>query len=108
MSRPALIAAAALAAVLAATGCGTAYENRIEGSLTRAGLSEPVAACVAERMVDQLSKPEIRAIGRLGGEAKDRPDGMSLAEFLARHRGALDTRTYGVLARAGLVCAATA
>lgn len=91
--------------LLALAGCNAAYESRIETSLTRAGLSAPAAACVAERMVDQLSKSEIRAIGRLGGKARERPEGMGLAEFLARHRGELDTRTYGVLARAGVACA---
>jgi hypothetical protein len=104
MPRPVPVALAALALA----GCNAAYENRIESSLTGAGLSEPVAACVAERMVDQLSKSEIRAIARLGGKAKDRPKGMSLTQFLARHRGELDTRTYGVLTRAGVVCAITA
>jgi hypothetical protein len=103
MHKPAFLLAA-----LALAGCNATYENRIESSLADAGLSPPVAACIAERMVDQLSKSEIRAIGRLGGEAKDRPRGMSLTEFLARHRGELDTRTYGVLTRAGVVCAITA
>jgi hypothetical protein len=108
MTRPCLAFALALAAGLAVTGCNAAYENRIESSLANAGLSQPVAACIAERMVDQLSKSEIRAIGRLGEKAKDRPRGMSAAEFLAHHRGELEPRTYATLTRAGVVCAITA
>jgi hypothetical protein len=106
MPRPLLTGAAAGALLLA--GCNAAYENRIESSLTGAGLSQPVAACIAERMVDQLSKSEIHAIGRLGQKAKERPSGMSVAEFLAHHRGELEPRTYASLTRAGVVCAITA
>jgi hypothetical protein len=98
----------ALAAASALAGCSAAYENRIESSLTGAGLSQPVAACIAERMVDRLSKSEIRTIGRLGEKAKARPAGMSVTEFLAHHRGELEPRTYATLTRAGVVCAITA
>ena len=45
-----------LAAAFALAGCSTLYENRIESKLVDAGLSPPVATCLAERMVDRLSR----------------------------------------------------
>ena len=59
-------------------------------------------------MVDQLSKSEIHAIARLKGKADADLPKTGLVEFLRRHRGALDARTYRVLTRAGVVCSVTA
>ena len=94
--------------LLALAGCGAVYENRIESALVGAGVREPVAQCVAERMVDQLSKEQIHDIARLKDKADKTLPKMGMVEFLRRHRGALDTHTYGVLTRAGVVCSLTA
>jgi hypothetical protein len=94
-------------AALALAGCGAVYENRIESALVSAGVREPVATCVAERMVDQLSKSQIHDIARLKSRVhKDRPK-MNILELLRRHGGELDTHTVSVLTRAGLVCSVT-
>ncbi len=96
------------AALLALAGCGAVYENRIETALVGAGLKEPVATCIAERMVDQLSKSQIHDIARLKDRVdKDLPK-MSAREFLRRHGGELDAHTVSVLTRAGVVCSVTA
>jgi hypothetical protein len=96
-----------LLALAAFSGCGAVYENRIESALVDAGLREPVATCIAERMVDQLSKEQIHSIARLKDKVdKDLPK-MNAVEFLRRHGGALDTHTVSVLARAGVVCSVT-
>ena len=95
-----------LAVPLAA--CGAVYENRIESALVGAGLSEPVAACIAERMVDQLSKEQIHQIAALKDKADRNVPKSGMVEFLRRHGGDLDTHTYGVLTRAGVVCSITA
>ena len=96
-----------LLALPALAGCGAVYENRIESALVGAGLREPVAQCIAERMVDQLSKEQIHSIARLKDKVdKDLPK-MNAVEFLRRHGGALDARTVSVLTRAGLVCSVT-
>jgi hypothetical protein len=99
---------APLLALSALAGCGAVYENRIESALVGAGLREPLAECIAGRMVDQLTKSQIHDIARLKNKVdKDLPK-MSAVEFLRRHRGALDTHTYSVLTRAGVVCSVTA
>ena len=92
----------------AIAGCGAVYENRIESALVGAGLREPVAQCIAERMVDQLTKAQIHQIARLKDKVdKDLPK-MSVVQFLRRHGGELDTHTVSVLTRAGVVCSVTA
>jgi hypothetical protein len=99
---------APLLALAALSGCGAVYENRIENALVGAGLREPVAQCIAERMVDQLSKSQIHDIARLKNKVdKDLPK-MSMIQFLRRHGGDLDTHTVSVLTRAGVVCSVTA
>ena len=45
---------------LALAGCATP-ETRIRTALTEAGLSKPVASCMADRMVDRLS-PQPQAL----------------------------------------------
>ena len=100
--------AAPLLALCALAGCGAVYENRIESALVGAGLREPVARCIAERMVDQLTKAQIHQIAALKGKAdKDLP-GMSMVQFLRRHGGDLDPHTVSVLTSAGVVCSVTA
>jgi hypothetical protein len=98
---------APMLALCALAGCGAVYENRIEGALVDAGVREPVAECVAERMVDQLSKSQIHDIARLRGKADKNLPKMSMLDFLRRHRGDLDTHTVSVLTRAGVVCSVT-
>lgn len=95
------IAAAGLA------GCSLYAESRVRSALVEAGLSPPMAECIAERMVDRLSNDQLRSLGRLGELRKDGPGGMSSREFLSRYRGALDPEVYAVLARAGIGCAIT-
>ena len=94
-----------LLAGLALSGCATVYENHIESKLVHAGLSRPVAACVADRMVDRLSRRQLDSIGRLAGGSR-RPVGeMSLEQFLRHYHAALDPDVYRVLIGAGVHCA---
>ncbi|HEX8579310.1 MAG TPA: hypothetical protein VF655_06920 [Allosphingosinicella sp.] len=98
---PPLLALATLA------GCGAVYENRIESALTGAGVREPVAQCVAGRMVDQLSKAQIHEIAALKSKVDKSLPKMGIAQFLRRHGGDLDAHTISVLTRAGVVCSVT-
>jgi hypothetical protein len=98
---------APMLALCALAGCGAVYENRVEGALVDAGVREPVAQCVAERMVDQLSKSQIHDIARLKDKADKNLPKTGMLDFLRRHRGELDTHTVSVLTRAGVVCSVT-
>ena len=92
-----------LAAAFALAGCSAIYENRVESKLVDAGLSPPVAACMAERMVDRLSRKQLHDIGRLAGAG--RKADMNLRQFLRQYRAAVDPEVYSVLTTAGLRCA---
>lgn len=97
----------ALLAVLALPGCGQYYESRVRSALMDAGLSRPMAQCMAERMVDRLSTDQLQSLGRLGEMRKGESGGMTSGQFLDRYRRALDPEVYQVLARAGIGCALT-
>ena len=66
-----------LLALLTLSACAMP-ESRLRAGLVEAGLSEPLAACMAERMVDRLSLTQLRRLADLkyAGRAGN------LAEFL--------------------------
>jgi len=83
------------------SGCAVP-EGRLRAGLEHAGLSRPMAACMAERMVDRLSLMQLRRIGDLprAGEA------VSVAEFLHRVRSLGDAQVLSVSAGAAAICEA--
>jgi hypothetical protein len=94
----------ALASTFALAACAATYESRIESSLVNAGLSRPVAGCMAERMVDRLSGEQLRSLGRLSG-LRGNVGNMRVDEFLRRAGMLVDPEVYAVITRAGLGCA---
>lgn len=98
MRNAARIPALALPALLAS--CAVP-EARLRAGLINAGLSEPMAACMAERMVDRLSLAQLSRIGdlpRARGAA-------SVPEFLHRARSLRDPEILTVSSAAAAVCA---
>ena len=85
---------------LALAACATP-EARVRTGLTNAGLSAPMAACMAERMVDRLSLIQLRRLGDLPYARDER----SVAGFLHRVRALRDTEIWGVTSAAAAVCA---
>ncbi|MBL0923883.1 MAG: hypothetical protein IBJ12_05370 [Sphingomonadaceae bacterium] len=96
--------------LLAATGlagCATP-ETRVRTALIDAGLSKPVASCMADRMVDRLS---LIQLNRLSGLKKLRGADMrkiTVEEFLKRTRSLQDPEILGVVTSSGLICAVKA
>ncbi len=58
------IALGSLTLLLALSACATP-ETRIRIALTDAGLSKPIAACMADRMVDRLSLVQLNRLNGL-------------------------------------------
>jgi hypothetical protein len=85
-------------ALLAA--CATP-ETRLRTGLENAGLSQPMAACMAGRMVDRLSLMQLRRIGDLPYARDER----SVSGFLRRVRALRDTEILTVTSAAAGVCA---
>ncbi len=100
MKRIALVSLAALAL----SACATP-ETRIRTALMDAGLSQPMAACMADRMVDRLSLVQLN---KLGGLKKLRSQDMrkvTVDEFLRRTRALQDPEILSVATSSAVICA---
>ncbi len=95
----ALVALGAGATLLA--GCARP-ETRLRDGLVRAGLAEPLAGCMAGRMVDRLSLMQLRRIGDLPQARR----AGSIDDFLHRVRALGDTQILAVSASSAALCAA--
>jgi hypothetical protein len=93
-----LFAIAAAAALLA--GCAVP-QARLRAGLVNAGLSPPLAACMARRMADRLSLMQLRRIGDLP-EARE---SVSVAEFLHNVRALRDPQILSVSSSSAALCA---
>jgi type IV pilus biogenesis protein CpaD/CtpE len=103
MIRVAIVATAALSL----SACATP-ETRVRTALIDAGLSKPIASCMADRMVDRLS---LIQLNRLSGLKKLRGQDMrkvTVDEFLKRTRSLQDPEILGVVTSSGLICAVKA
>lgn len=92
---------------LALTACATP-ETRVRTALMDAGLSKPIASCMADRMVDRLS---LIQLNKLSGLKKLRGQDMrkvTVDEFLRRTRSLQDPEILGVVSSSGLICAVKA
>jgi hypothetical protein len=86
------------------SACATP-ETRVRSALMDAGLSQPIAACMADRMVDRLS---LIQLNKLNGLKKLRGQDMrkvTVEEFLRRTRALQDPEILGVTTSSGLICA---
>jgi type IV pilus biogenesis protein CpaD/CtpE len=89
---------------LALSACATP-ETRVRTALMDAGLSQPIAACMADRMVDRLS---LIQLNKLNGLKKLRGQDMrkvTVEQFLRRTRALQDPEILGVATSSGLICA---
>ena len=92
---------------LVLSACATP-ETRVRSALMDAGLSQPIAACMADRMVDRLS---LIQLNKLNGLKKLRGQDMrkvTVEEFLRRTRALQDPEILGVTTSSGLICAVKA
>lgn len=92
----------ALIAGLAA--CATP-ESRVRGALVSAGLPQPIAACMADRMVDRLSLQQMRKLDRLAKLKGRDADDITVKELVKRTKALQDPEILGVVTSSGLVCA---
>lgn len=90
-----------LALALVLLGACAAPEARLRAGLVNAGLSEPMAACMADRMVDRLSLAQLRRIGDLPYARDER----SVSGVLHRVRALGDREILTVTSAAAGVCA---
>lgn len=99
----ALVAASALAL----SACATP-ETRVRMALMDAGLSKPIASCMADRMVDRLSLIQLNKLSGLKKLRNKDVRKLSVDEFLKRTKSLQDPEILGVVTSSGLICAVKA
>ena len=87
----------ALAALAACTPSKLAY-GQVKSAMIDAGLSDSTAACMANRMTDQLSLIQLNKLKRLKGSNR------SLGEFLSAVRRVGDPEAIEVTASSAALC----
>lgn len=88
------------------SGCvSTIAESRVESALLKAGLSEPNADCMAERMVDRLTIPQLRKLEALRGKPGEPIRPRTLRQFVERVRAVGDSEVVAVAASSAALCA---
>ena len=100
-------AVAVAVATLALAGCATP-ETRIRTALVDAGLPKPVAACMADRMVNRLSLGQLNKLRGLGKLKNRKVRELSIEEFVKRTKALQDPEILGVVTSSGVVCAVSA
>lgn len=91
-------------ATLALSACATP-ETRLRTGLVNAGLSQSIAACMADRMVDRLSLVQLRRLGSLGSLKDKRMSDLSFNQFLHKVRALKDPEILTVTTSSAAVCA---
>ena len=94
----------AVVMVLALAGCASP-EARIRTALVDAGLSKPVAACMAGRMVDRLSLIQLNKLRGLGKLQEKKARQLSIEEFVKRTKALQDPEILGVVTSSAVICA---
>jgi|TARA_R110001606_G_scaffold74988_3_gene173883 hypothetical protein len=93
-----------MTALSALAACATP-ETRVRNGLISAGLSAPISACMADRMVDRLSLGQLKKLNDLGKLRKREPGDVSVKEFVKQTRSLQDPEIVGVVTSSGLICA---
>lgn len=97
-----LLPLAALAA------CAQPFEGRVASRLAEAGLSRPMAECMAERWVDRLSLLQLQKISDLADNLKDEKGKLTAGRFIRRVRQLDDPEIVEVVTKSSVVCALSA
>ena len=94
-----------IVAPLLALSAWATPETRVRTALIDAGLSRPVASCMAQRMVNRLSLGQLQKLSRLSGIAKTQIGQLTVRDFLRRAAALNDPEILTVVTTAGLGCA---
>jgi hypothetical protein len=90
--------------LIALSACATP-ESRVRTALLNAGLSRPVSACMAQRMVDRLSLGQLQRLSRLSALRDTKIGNLTVGEFLKKTRALGDPEILTVVTTAGIGCA---
>ena len=82
--------------------------GRIESALVERGVSQPVAACMGERLSKRLSIGQLRELQQIGAREQEAGMPTSMVEFLERMRSIEDRELIEVVGTSAAICSFTA
>jgi hypothetical protein len=93
--------------LLLVTACTRPLEQKVAAKLAAAGLSQPMAQCMAERWVKRLSVFQLQEISTLADGLKDESGELTVGRFITQVRQLDDPEIVEVVTKSSLVCALT-
>jgi hypothetical protein len=90
--------------ILALSACASP-ESRVRTGLINAGISPPVAGCMARRLTDRLTIQQLRRLQSISTLRGQRIGDLTTEEFLHRTRALDDPEIVSVVTMAALRCA---
>ncbi len=99
--------AVAIIMLSALTGCATP-ESRVRSALLNAGLSRPVATCMAQHMVDRLTLAQLQRLSQMSSLGQRKIGDLSINELMHKARAIGDPKIITVIATAGIGCSIAA
>jgi hypothetical protein len=90
--------------LLVVAGCATP-ETQLRSGLVNAGLSQPMAGCMAKQIANRLSLIQLRRLGSLGNFKDESIRDMSVERFLRNVRALRDPEVLTITTKAALSCA---
>ena len=93
--------------LLPLAACAQSFEGRVAGRLTEAGISRPMADCMAERWVSRLNLVQLRKVSHLAVDLqRERGQGrLTVARFIERVRAVDDPEIVQVVSSSAAICA---
>lgn len=106
----ALVTRFALLLLIPLAACAQPFEGRVASRLVEAGLSRPMADCMATRWVDRLSLLQLQKLSGLSEDlARERSQGrLTVGRFVERVRALDDPELVQVVTTSSVACALAA
>ena len=97
----------ALLLPLAVAACAQPFEGRVASRLADAGLSRPMADCMAKRWVDRLNLLQLQKISSLSQDLQRERSGgkLTIGRFIERVRAVDDPEVFQVVSTSAAACA---
>lgn len=105
LTRLSLVAASATV-MLGLSACATP-EQRLRNGFIEAGISRPVAGCLAQRMASRLSIAQLQRFGDAAGLRGQNIGSMPVDLVMHRARALGDPEILGVVTSSAAICAVT-
>ncbi|QPQ54882.1 hypothetical protein IC614_11270 [Allosphingosinicella flava] len=91
--------------LLSLSACAQPFEGRVASRLSEAGLSRPMAQCMAGRWTNRLTVFQLRRISSLADDLKEEGRSLTVRRFVDRVRQVDDPEIFEVVSASALACA---